>query len=212
MIKQNKGKAILSSVMTLLPMVFGLIVWNQLPNPMPMHWGVSGEVDGYAGRAWVVFGLPLVLLALQWLCLLVTAHDPKNKHQTAKAQGLIWWIVPYVSLFVNVLVYTTALGHTINGVTWGALFMGLLFVVIGNYMPKCKQNYTLGIKISWTLNDEGNWNATHRFAGKIWVAGGLVMLLCALLPTTAAVIALLVLLFVLVLLPFLYSYRYYKTH
>ncbi len=212
MIKQNKGKALLSSMLTVLPIVFGLIVWDKLPDPMPMHWGPSGEVDGYGSRAWAVFGLPLVLLAMQWLCLFVTSRDPKNKDQNAKAQGLIWWIMPYISLFVNVLMYTVALGYTVNAITWGAMFMGLLFVVIGNYMPKCKQNYTLGIKIAWTLNDEENWNATHRFAGKVWVAGGLAILLCALLPTIAAVIALFGLLLILVLAPVIYSYRYYKTH
>ena len=57
------------------------------------------------------------------------------------------------------------------------IFLGLLFAIIGNYLPKCKQNYTIGIKIPWTLHSEENWNRTHRFAGRIWVAGGLIIML-----------------------------------
>ena len=212
MIKQNKGKTLLSSILTVLPMVFGLCVWNKLPDPMPMHWGPSGEVDGYGSRALAVFGMPLFLLAMQWLCVFVTSYDPKNKDQNAKAKDLVWWIIPFVSIFVNGLMYTASLGYTVNASTWGALFMGLLFVVIGNYMPKCKQNHTIGIKIAWTLNDEENWNATHRFAGKLWVAGGLVILLCGFVPGSIGLVAMLVTTFLMVLFPFIYSYRYYKNH
>ncbi len=211
MIKQNKGKAILSSATTLLPMVFGLIVWNKLPEQVAIHWGLTGEVDGYGNRALIVFGMPLLLLALQWICLLFSRLDPKDKGQNEKVQGLVWWIVPYISLFVHMLVYTTALGYTVHALQWAAAFMGLLFVVIGNYMPKCKQNYTIGIKVVWALENEQNWNATHRFAGKVWVAGGLGILLCGFLPNVAATVMMSALCLLLVVAPIIYSYRYYKT-
>lgn len=212
MMKQNKGKAVVSSLLTILPIGFGIAVWDKLPDPMPMHWGVNGEVDGYGSRALAVLALPLVLLAFQWLCLFITSHDPKNKGQNAKAKDLVWWLMPYVSLFVNGLMYTAALGYTVNASTWGAVFMGLLFVIIGNYMPKCKQNHTIGIKIAWTLNDEENWNATHRLAGKVWVAGGLLILVCGFLPGNVGLIVMLAATLAMVLIPFIYSYRYYKNH
>ena len=59
--------------------------------------------------------------------------------------------------------------------------IGVLFMIIGNYLPKCKQNYTMGIKLPWTLDDEENWNRTHRFAGFLWVAGGVVIAINAFL-------------------------------
>jgi uncharacterized membrane protein len=73
--------------------------------------------------------------------------------------------------------YVSALGVSVRVETLMPILLGLLFVAIGNYMPKCKQNYTIGIKIPWTLASEENWNRTHRLAGWVWVGGGVVMLL-----------------------------------
>ena len=212
MIKQNKGKAVASSLITLLPIGFGLAVWNQLPDQMPMHWGVGGEVDGYADRAWAVIGFPILLLALHWVCVFATLKDPKNKEQTAKVKDLIWWLVPCLSLLVSGFMYSAALGYAVNTMSVMGLFMGALFVVIGNYIPKCKQNHTIGLRIPWTLNDEQNWNATHRVAGKVWVTGGLAMLVCSFLPFAWMPFVLLGVFLVLPIVPIVYSYRYYKTH
>ena len=83
------------------------------------------------------------------------------------------------------------------------VFMGLLFAVIGNYMPKCKQNYTIGIKIPWTLNNEENWNKTHRFAGWLWTAGGIIMMLTGFF---GGFWIFFVVMLLMVLAPVLYSY------
>ena len=85
-----------------------------------------------------------------------------------------------------------------------------MFAGIGNYLPKTRMNYTIGIKVRWAYTSEENWNATHRFAGKLWMAGGILMALCGLLPHLWAVIIMLAGIVVLVLLPVLYSWRYYK--
>ena len=80
-------------------------------------------------------------------------------------------------------------------------------MVIGNYLPKCKQNYTLGIKLPWTLDDEENWNRTHRFAGFLWVVGGVLIAINAFLEWEWLF---LVVVFAMVLIPAIYSYLYYK--
>ena len=85
--------------------------------------------------------------------------------------------------------------------------MGALFVVIGNYLPKCKQSYTVGIKIPWTLNDEENWNKTHRLAGFLWVIGGVVIMATAFLGTFWLFFVVLI---PMVIVPFVYSYSLYK--
>ena len=90
------------------------------------------------------------------------------------------------------------------------LFIGLLFLIIGNYMPKITQNRVLGIKIKWTLESEENWNATHRFAGKVWVAGGFLLLFTSLLPEESAIFAFIILLFALIIIPVIYSGVLYK--
>ena len=88
--------------------------------------------------------------------------------------------------------------------------MGLLFVVIGNYLPKCKRNYTLGIKVKWTLANEENWNATHRFAGKVWVLGGLLMMIGGFLPRGISLLIMIGAALLLGFVPMMYSYLYYK--
>ena len=210
MMKQHKGKLIVSSVVTLLPTLVGLIFWNRLPNQMPTHWGLDGSVDGWSGKAFAVIGLPLILLAVHWLCVWGTSLDSGNRDQNRKVTGLVLWICPVLSLFTNGIMYAAALNLDVNFVTVTLLLMGVMFVVIGNYLPKCKQNHTIGIRIPWTLNDEENWNATHRVGGRIWVAGGILLLAGCALPEKFAVTLMIVLLPVLTVAPILYSWLYHK--
>ena len=137
--------------------------------------------------------------------------DPKNKKQNGKVFGLVFWICPAVSVLCSSFTYAAALSLDFNVTNMCVAFMGVLFIVTGNYMPKCKQNFTIGIKIPWTLNDEDNWNATHRFAGKVWVIGGILVLPTAFLPANIAIWTLAIVL-PLALIPIIYSGVYYKKH
>ena len=212
-LKKNKWRMVSTSAIILLPILGGLLLWNKLPDKIPYHWGVNGEVDGWASKTTAVFLLPLFMLAMQWLCILCTGLDPKAKNvTTTKMMGIVLWIIPMLNLFLHVMVYLAALGHEVSMAVMMPLVMGVLFVVIGNYLPKCKQSYTMGIKLPWTLSDEGNWNATHRLAGKLWVAGGLLTMTCALLSGVWAFIVMMSILVVMCAVPTVYSYRYYKKH
>ena len=211
MIKKNLKKLLLTSTVILLPILAGIILWDKLPDSVPVHFGPSGEADGYASRAVAVFVMPFVMLAFHWLCTLGTAADPKNKNIDKKALGLVLWICPMISLLVNGVIYVTALGIAINILMVFGLFFGCLFVVIGNYMPKCRQSYTLGIKLPWTLNDEENWNRTHRFAGRLWTVGGLAVIITAFLGK-AFVFVFLGLVLLMVIIPTVYSYLLYKKN
>ena len=177
MIKKNKGTLILGSIVILIPMLIGLLLWDQLPEQIPSHWGINGEVDGWSSKPFAVFGLPWILVAAQWLCLLGTAADPKKKNHPEKIIHLVLWIIPVLSVVMHTFVYLTALGYGVRMEVVMPIFIGLIFTIIGNYMPKCKQNYTIGIKIPWTLNNEENWNKTHRFAGWIWTICGIAIML-----------------------------------
>jgi uncharacterized membrane protein len=115
-----------------------------------------------------------------------------------------------MSLFTNGIMYAAALDMEVNFVGVTLLLMGAMFVVIGNYLPKCKQNHTIGIRVKWTLEDEENWNATHRVGGRIWVAGGVLLLAGCVLPERLAVMLMLVLILLLAAAPILYSWCYHK--
>ncbi len=212
MLKKNKRKVIVSSLVILLPMVAGIILWKVLPDVMTTHWGAGGNADGFGGKVFVVFALPVMLLALHLFALWVTSMDQKQKEQSPKALGMIFWIVPVISLFANGMVYCAALGKGMHTAWFIPVLMGVLFILMGNYMPKVKQNSTLGIKISWALRNEENWNKTHRFGGKVMVAGGFLLLVSAFFPFGVSFTVLILVIAAIALVPTLYSYSIYKQH
>jgi len=182
MLQKYKKTLIITTIIILLPMLAGIILWNKLPEQFPTHFNAAGEVDGYGSRFFGVFCLPLILAAFQWLCAVGSLKmDPKAENLEGKVFSLVLWIIPALSIVMNALVYCTALGMNMNVQIIMPLLVGLLMVIIGNWLPKCKPSWTLGIKLPWTLADEDNWNRTHRFAGPVWVAGGMVIMLCALI-------------------------------
>ena len=209
MIRKNKGKLILSSIVILLPTVMGLLLWEKLPEQVVTHWGIHGQPDGWSGRGFLLM-MPLLLLALHWLGIAITAKDPKNADQHPKAFGLVVWIVPVLSLMLMGFVYFIALGNAFSALRLMQLVFGLMFLILGNYMPKIRRNSTLGIKISWTLDSEENWNATHRFAGKVWTVCGIAMLLAVFLPEGWAMAVFMVAILPAVVLPILYSWNFRK--
>lgn len=209
MIKRNKGTLILTTAILLLPMLIGLVLWNKLPEQVPMHWNAAGEVDGWGSRSMLVFFLPLLLIGIQWLGALATSLDPKSRDLKGKLAHLVLWICPFISLLAHTLVYAKILGYDLAVEIIMPLIFGLLFMVIGNLLPKCKQNYTIGIKLPWTLNNEENWNKTHRLAGRLWVVGG------ALMAATAVFGSFIIFIFIvliMVIVPTVYSYLYYRKH
>jgi uncharacterized membrane protein len=207
MLKRNKGILIAATLVMLVPMIVGLLLWNQLPEQVAIHWNAAGEVDGWGSRAMVVFGLPLFVLAIHWVCVLITCSDPKHKDVHGKVVHLVLWICPIVSLVCHTFVYAWALGYNLSIEIIMPLLCGVLFMIIGNLMPKCKQNYTIGIKLPWTLNDEENWNKTHRFAGKLWVAGGVLIAATSILGN---VLIFLGVTLIMAVVPTIYSYLLYR--
>ena len=185
-IADHKGQLILSSLVTLLPALAG--------------WRLAWEAAA--------------MLAAHWLVLLITFSDRRNReNQSRKAVRLIFWIMPAVSLLTGGV--TALLQRGVQSAstlsTAMAMGFGLLFIVLGNYMPKFRQNSFMGIRVKWTLESEANWNATHRFGGKIWVAGGFACLAGAMLPVKAMGAVFPVVLVTVALAPIVYSYYYSKT-
>lgn len=207
MIKKNLKVLIITSIIILLPMVAGLVLWNRLPEQIPFHWNAAGEIDGWASKPVAVFVPSVAMLALQWLCMLVTSADPKKQNHPEKVMHLVLWLIPIITVFISALMYVSALGGSVRVEMLMPILLGLVFVAIGNYMPKCKQNYTIGIKIPWTLASEENWNRTHRLAGWVWVGGGVVMLLSGFLGIFWLT---LVPAIIMVAVPLVYSYILHK--
>ena len=211
MLKENKRTLIITSILTILPVLIGLFLWNLLPNQMATHFGMNNEADGFSSKVFAVFGLPLFLLVMQWFCALIISRDPRKQNISPKMFTLVLWIMPFLSLFLAAIMYSYNLGYQMNISFISELLIGMLFIIIGNYMPKARQSYTIGIRIPWTLDNEENWNRTHRLAGYLWVAGGILMLIIAFTGILEFKWMLAILL-ALTLIPSVYSYLLHVKH
>ena len=210
--KENKMRIILSSVVTLLPMLYGVLFWDKLPDSFTTHWGADGVADGVSGKAFVVFGMPAIFLSVNLLCVFCTYFDRNNREKNQKAIGLLFWIMPILSVLINCAVYKTASSNEFDFFWLFPVMFGGLFIAMGNYLPKIEKNRTFGIKIFWTLANEENWNKTHRLSGKVWVAGGALILATAFLPMKWSIGILLAVIFAMILIPYGYSYSIYRKH
>ena len=182
MIRQHKKMILLTSIATLLPILIGLLLWEQLPDSVATHWSAGNEPDGYSSKVFAVFGLPVIMLILHLVCVIATNIDPKASSINKKIFFIVLWICPVFSIIACGSVYGYNLGYQFDIGFLCGLLVGVLYLILGNFLPTVKPNYTIGIRVMWALEDEENWTATHRFASRLWVGCGVVILLLAFLP------------------------------
>ena len=204
---KNKKYWLITSAITLVPILLGLILWNKLPDQLPTHFGVDGAADGWSGKGFAVFGIPLMMLGFHIVIFFATRLDKQNRGHNEKVMNLVGLIFPVMSIVNSVIIYTHAMELELNLSMLLFPMLGLLFIVIGNWLPKIKQNSTLGIKIKWTLYNEENWNRTHRFAGFVWVIGGVIFCLMGFVAEKALLFLLPIQIILLACVPMVYSWN-----
>jgi uncharacterized membrane protein len=204
-------------IIWLLPMIYLYMIYSSLPAIVPMHYGADGQPNGYGSRNSFVMAELLIsgVAALMYLLMrFLPSIDPKKQAKYGESV--------YGKLALGVLLFLTALSIAITYATIHKglkidkiLFplMGLLFAFMGNMMNNIKPNYFAGIRTPWTLEDEDTWRVTHRLAAKVWFVGGIALTICTLLLTgTITSIIFLAAVAIMVLVPVIYSYIYYKNH
>ena len=208
--EKKKWVIILTLLVTLSPLFVGLILWNKLPTEIPTHYGITGEPDGYGSKAMTVFGLAPLMLRFQLLILYVLGKEPKTANLSKKVLNLVIWIIPVLSLYNCLMVYGKALDLPISISKLTVLLLGLLFMFIGNYLPKTRQNHTVGIRLPWTLKSADNWNKVNRLSGYLWMITGALMCISVLFNETVMWIITLVLFIISGAVPTVYSYQLSK--
>ena len=198
---------VITSLVTLLPILLGVLLWDKLPEKIPTHFGVDGAADGWGSKGFAVFGLPLMWLLFHVLTYAATRLDQQNRGHNEKVLNLVGLIFPAMSIVFSLIMFGFALNWKLELKTLLFPRLGLCFIAMGNWMPKIKQNSTLGIKIRWTLYNEENWNKTHRFAGFVWVIAGVIFCLMGFVPENALVFLLPLQVIVLCGLPVAYSWN-----
>ncbi len=201
---------LITTIICLLPIILSLVMYDKLPDQMPIHWDVYGNPDNYGSKAFAVIGLPFMMAGLNLITHFALNSDPKKANSSAVLKLIGKLTIPFITIALVPVTLFAGMGYDIPIEKIVPAFVGLLFIVIGNYLPKSKQNYTVGIKIPWTLNNETNWNKTHRLAGYLWILGGVLMFINSFLriywiPVFFIIMSLLV------VVPFIYSYILYKN-
>ena len=204
---KNKKYWLITSAITLVPILLGLLLWNKLPDQLPTHFGVDGAADGWSGKGFAVFGLPLMMLGFHIVIFFATRLDKQNRGHNEKVMNLVGLLFPTMSIVNSVIIYTHAMELELNLSMLLFPMLGLLFIAVGNWLPKIKQNSTLGIKIKWTLYNEENWNRTHRFAGFTWVIGGVIFCLMGFVDEKALLFLLPLEVILLACVPMVYSWN-----
>ncbi len=206
---KNKAitQAVLSFLVCLVPILLTLSLYDKLPDRVPIHFGMNGEADNYASKAVAGFLFPFLLGTLDLFVHFSMNTDPKKRNASPVIRAIGLWTIPVISLIIVPITLFKGLGYEIPIVTVSTALLGLLILVIGNYMPKSRQSYTVGIKLPWTLDSEENWNKTHRLSGFVWVLCGLVIIANAFIGSVYVLFAVIALM---VVFPVVCSYLIYR--
>lgn len=169
-----------------VPLVLGCLAlgasilgYGRLPESMAIHWNVSGEPDGFAGRFVGAFVLPALILLLSLARAVVQRLEPRapNLERSSKALTAAVVATALVLMLVHITILAAALGMSINPVAVATGASGLMLTLCGNYMGKTRSNFSIGIRNRWTLSDERVWDRTNRAAGRALVVEGILALL-----------------------------------
>lgn len=218
--KNNDTKRKFFSLINIVLMVFLAIyffrlfnIYHMLPDTIPTHWNVYGEIDGYGHKSiiYIIYGVCWFML---FSFEVFSKIDPNKNNYEKFSRVYEIFKVLIIALFIFLLEYMLL---TINGSPVPPIeklmpvSMGVMFIILGNYTPKIKQNYYFGIKCPWTLDNEVVWNKTHRFGGIVFVIMGLVWIVSAFLPSGSIIFAVdMIVTFASILSTFVYAYFAHK--
>lgn len=206
--KNDMKKRRVFVLLLIIMMVTTCVLYPQLPNKIPSHWNFDGMIDGYQD-SWFLF-IPILIyfmvtVLFSFLRHVDPLHDNYARFQKTYDSMIIvllffifsLWLIMAVSAFYPTWIDMNLVMH---------LLLSMLFVVLGNLMPKIKSNYFIGIRTPWTLTNESVWFKTHRMAGKLWFVGGFLMLPAIFLQNQASILYMIGMVILLGSIPCVYSY------
>ena len=176
-----KMKKVLRVLLMVAPVLMVLAVYGKLPDVVPVHWGINGEVDRYGSKMelFIIAGMNIFLGIFMPL---VAKVDPKKKNYDRFQETYEWmiiWTLLFMTVVTGVILAETLQPGTLNIGKVICSMVGIMFIVLGNMMPKIKSNFFTGVKTPWALSSDAVWNKTQRLGGKTLVLGGVLILISA---------------------------------
>lgn len=212
----NKKLLVFSFLLYLFPLALILLTYNDLPKTIPSHWNMQGQADQWMNKSILFIELAGMLALHIFLLFLQRILPDKHGVKYSKlASIMFYYFVPLLTMIViGASIFSIYTGPQIIS-TVVMVFIGVIFLVTGNYLPKVRHNYWLGIKLPWTLASPSNWEKTHRFAGPIWALSGFIIIILGfltlvILPEEVAFVIMAILIVISILVPTIYSYKEYK--
>lgn len=188
------------------------VVFQRLPETMPTHFDISGQPNGWSSRLFGAWVVPLFLLCMWGLVRVLPAIDPRGGNY-AKFGGAFEGIIVSIMLFMlgmHIVVLRASLGHPVAMQRVLPFAIGVLFIVIGNLLPRARPNWFVGIRTPWTLSSDRVWEKTHRLGGHLFVAGGVIIAVAAFAWTKWAHVVLVTVVTLCAAIVLIYSYLEWK--
>ena len=203
------------SMLIIIPFGYAFYLYPSLPNTIPTHFNLEGEADAWGDKE-TIYLLPAIMGFTSLMTYLLLSNlksiDPKRagKSDDSQYKKMALYLVVFLSALSLVITYGTAhQGIRIEQLLFPLL--GLFFAGFGSFMSKVKQNYFAGFRLPWTLDNEANWNATHKLAGKIWIIGGALQFLSGLILEGQWAFGMFItLVVIMVAVPTIYSYMLFR--
>jgi len=199
----------ITTIICILPIILSFVLYDRLPEQVAIHFDSAGVGNNYAPKAFAAFGLPLLMAALNIFEHFIINNDPKEMNTSLTLRYMSKWIIPILTGVLIPFTLFNALGYKIPISNFVPVIVGIMLIAFGNYLPKCKRNYTVGIKLPWTLNSEDNWNKTHYMARYVWMLGGICMIIGSAFRLQSVALILGITLLI-TIVPSTYSYCLYK--
>ncbi len=193
--------------------VAAALSWQHVPERMPIHWNLQGQPDGYGGKFVGLLLLPLIALGVYPALSFLPRLDPgyRNYQNFATAYHVIRISVLMLLGAVYGVTLLAALGYQVDMTTVVCALVGAMLIVFGNFMGKIRPNWFVGVRTPWTLSSKLSWDKTHRLAGWLFIAIGILMFALAIVPTQWMLVATITLAGAMVVWLVVYSYLVYRN-
>lgn len=206
---RNKKNILVSFILMLVPLAIGAFFYSKMPEQLPTHFGLDGNPDKFSSKDVALFQMPIIMVGVQLIMVFMLNKDPRKKYQSEKLYIISLFIIPILTIMISSLTVAYGMGSKVEINRIIIVAISLLFVVMGNFLPKSKRNYTMGIKNPWTLSSDVIWEKTHRLGGYTFVISGIVGIVFGLVLKNSA-FAIFMLIMAAGIIPTVYSYILYE--